>query len=381
MSGIVVVLLVLSSATESLADKLPCEDVPQALKRGLNEERQKRWGPAASAYFQVVWDCPNSEGAPGAGLGLGRSRVRMGRVHDGLLQLQRVQDLYPDSPEAARARNLITLYFRLYGTRSLKLPLSYERDDTFQMDQHKELRDVDMIRVGSARLHAISDDTALVLTKTGRLLQAKSVSRARSLFVDDQDRVLIAGERHVLEGGAVYDGFSTLEPDGPRLLDRIRLAARDCSGNLLLYDSRQKRVLRFRHDATALGAFPDLTPREVERMEVDPSCRVLLYEKKEKEVVVYSSDGHVIARVPTRTKRYELKKLADIALDPYGNLYLLNRDPAQLAIFDPSYKLIAVLGSESLGHGTLEKPTSLDVGASGELFIYDDAKKEIIRLH
>ncbi len=263
----------------------------------------------------------------------------------------------------------------------MNLPLSYERDGTFQMEQHKELRDVSMVRVGSAQLHAITDDTALVLTKAGRVQQAKSVSRAKSLFVDDQDRVLIAGERHVLAGGAVLDGFSTPEPDGPRLLDRIELAARDCSDNLLLYDSRLKSVLRFRQDGTALGPFPDTTSRDVERIEMDPSCRVLLHDKKEREVAVYSPEGRLVARVPTRTKQYELKALADIALDPYGNLYLLNRDPAQLAIFDPSFSLIAVLSSESLGDGALESPTSLDVGASGELFIYDNGRKEIIRFH
>ena len=50
-------------------------------------------------------------------------------------------------------------------------------------------------------------------------------------------------------------------------------------------------------------------------------------------------------------------------------------------VFDGAYQFVAVLSETNLGGGALQKPTSLDVDASGDLYVYDDKEKTIVRLH
>ena len=70
----------------------------------------------------------------------------------------------------------------------------------------------------------------------------------------------------------------------------------------------------------------------------------------------------------------------DIAIDPAGYIYLLDQDRAQVAVFDAFYRFIALLGPQELGNGAVAKPISLDVDASGDLYIFDDKEKTLVRL-
>jgi DNA-binding beta-propeller fold protein YncE len=76
-----------------------------------------------------------------------------------------------------------------------------------------------------------------------------------------------------------------------------------------------------------------------------------------------------------------LKKAVDVAIDPAGYLYVLDEDQAKIAVFDAAYQFVTLLGAPNLGGGVLSKPVSLDVDASGDLYVYDDKEKALLHFH
>jgi hypothetical protein len=50
-------------------------------------------------------------------------------------------------------------------------------------------------------------------------------------------------------------------------------------------------------------------------------------------------------------------------------------------VFDASYQFVTLLTQQNLGGGALTKPVTLDVDASGDLYVYDEKEKAIVHLH
>ena len=114
---------------------------------------------------------------------------------------------------------------------------------------------------------------------------------------------------------------------------------------------------------------------------MDPVGNLLLLDKRDRDVSVLSPEGRTIARIQTQKGQAAMKKAVDIALDPAGNLYVLDEEGAKIAVFDASYQFVTLLTPQSLGGGSLTKPVTLDVDASGDLYVYDEKEKAIVHLH
>jgi len=114
---------------------------------------------------------------------------------------------------------------------------------------------------------------------------------------------------------------------------------------------------------------------------LDKNGNIIFLEKKDRTVAVYSPAGRRLARIQRRGEKWDLKKPVDFAVDPAGYFYLLDEDLSQIVVFDPSYKFVVLLSSQSLGGGVLKKPVALDVDSSGDIYVYDDGAKALLRFH
>ncbi len=98
-------------------------------------------------------------------------------------------------------------------------------------------------------------------------------------------------------------------------------------------------------------------------------------------MAIYRPDGQPLGNIPLKGEGFEFKRPVDMALDPAGFLYVLDQDSGQLAVYDPTQKLVVRLTPAELGGSALRKPNAIDVNESGDLFIYDDNLKSVVRLH
>ncbi len=358
--------------------------IPAALyTTGVALERQGKFQEAVDSYFQVVVEHPGSEWTAGAQLAVGRSSVRLGNPMEAMTELQQVRNLYPDSAEAEEALDWLTLLYRFYGGPSLGQPVRYRRDVAFMAQLRDKFKDVKTLRISISGIHVLERGRKRVLTfdRDGKLAGTIGSADPYDMFIDPRGGVIVTNSKGLTIGGQPAVFAVPGDEKGPKQLEKIRVAVRDRLAEVYLYDEKQKQILRFDAAGKLLGPFPDSNRREVLRMEIDRNGNILVLDKKDRDVVVFSPSGRTIARLKKNGSSWSFKKPVDIALDPAGYLYLLDQDQAQVAVFDGSYNFVTLLNTQSLGGGVLQKPVTLDVDASGDLYVYDDKEKAIIRLH
>ena len=357
--------------------------IPAALySTGRALERQAKFQEAVDAYFQVIVDHPTSDWSAGAQLGVGRSAVRQGQPMEAMAQFQQVRNVYPDTTEAESALDWLTLLYRYYGAPTLGKPIAFKRDGAFKGALADKFKDVKAVRVSPEGIHVLERGRKRVLTfdRSGNLASTKGAGDANGLSVDPRDQLVVATDKSVVLDGKPQI-FTVPSDDGPEPLEKIKWATRDRLGEVYIFDEKQKQILRFSDSGELIGAFPDNSPREALALEVDNRGNLVVLEKKNRDVMVYSPEGRPLTKIATkRGGPVTLKKAVDIALDPAGYLYILDEDEAQIAVFDAAYQYLTTLTAQSLG-GALEKPKTMDVDASGDLYVYDDKPKAIIRLH
>ncbi len=357
--------------------------IPAAIySTGFALERQGNFRDAVDVYFQVILDHPGSDWSAGAQLGVGRSSVWQGEPLEAMAQFQEVRNNYPESVEATEALNWLTLLYRFYGAPRPGQSVNFRRDPAFRAALADKFKDVKAVRVSANGIHVLERGRKRVVTfdRTGKLASTKGAVDPYSLVVDPRGQLVIANNKGVVIEGQPK-AFNVPTKDGPEQLDKIRAAARDRLGEVYIFDEKRKTVLRFNESGEFLGAFPDNSKREVLVLEIDKNGNLVMLMKSDRSVHVYNQAGRTLARITTKKGGPNLKKAVDIALDPAGFLYILDQDRAQIAVFDASYKFLVMLTAQNLGGGALSKPTSLDVDASGDLYVYDDKEKALIRFH
>jgi TolA-binding protein len=357
--------------------------VPAArYETGTALERQELWEEAADAYFSVISDHPTSRWAPGAQLAMGRCAVRLDQPLQAMLEIQQVRNRYPGSPEAEEALAWLTLLYRFYGYPRIDRPIAYEADTTFVPALSDEFDDVETVRVSSQGIHVLERGRKRLLTfdAGGKLTGTTSAAEPRGLSISSGDMTVLSNERGLLIGGKPFV-VAVPDEDGPKPLEHIRRAVRNRLGDLFIYDDDEEGILRFNASGALVGPFPDAASREVLRMELDAQGNVIILEERDRVITVYSPAGELVARIERRGREWELDRPTDIAVDPAGYFYVLDERDVQVAVFDPSYRFLTLLTTENLGGGVLEKPITFDVDRFGDIYVYDEEEKELIRLH
>ena len=352
---------------------------PALTATGLALERLGRWQEAVDVYSQVVSEHTNSHSAPGAQVGIGRSTVRLGDPFQGMLELQRARNQWPDSAESASALDLLTLVFRFYANPRFGRPVSFQKDPAFT-PQVQKFKDVLAVRLAPTGIHVLEkgNKRVAIFDKSGKLTRTQAAAGARTLSIDPQGIPVVASQKALIIGGRAMV-LKVPDEKGPKPLEKIRAATRDRFGDLYVYDESQRKVLRFDPSGNLKGAFPDTTPREVLLLDVDSLGNIMILDKKDRGLEVFTTDGVRTARLSKRGAKWDLKKPVDVAVGPAGYVYMLDESTAQVVVFDPSYQFVTLLSASNLGGGALSKPKTLDVDGTGALYVYDDKAKTIIR--
>jgi sugar lactone lactonase YvrE len=146
------------------------------------------------------------------------------------------------------------------------------------------------------------------------------------------------------------------------------------SGERLVADRATRAVYRFSDTGTFVSPFASV---RATRIAVGPSDRVALLDRDNRSVVVLDRRGITLVRIPQRGEGYELASPADVAFDPLGHLYVLDR--SSVLVFAPGgQKPLATFADPARPTSGLREATALAVDAAARLFVYDDGAGRIL---
>jgi hypothetical protein len=209
----------------------------------------------------------------------------------------------------------------------------------------------------------------------GKMSSSVAAMDPRSLALAPGGDLVVAAKLAVRVGPKNIKSFNlpTEKPEEKDPLDRIEAAVLTPGGSILVADGKRKRIYRFDGEDKYLGPFPDAKEREITRMVLDGEGGIVLLDRDLRTISVVDETGRVLRSVATRGTGWELRKPADVAADPFRNLYVADEE-AGVLIFSPNGQLLG-----SITGGELRKPVALTLDPAGAVIVYDERAQKVLR--
>ena len=349
--------------------------VPAALYYSGEAQRIARRPDAALEQDrQVVMRYPSSLWAARAELGSAICLTASGRAPRAMEALQRVRARFPGTPEAAQALAWNTILYRLY-LRPPAQPAFVFSSRVIPPTPGK-LKDVEAI-VADRR------DILLVATKNGVTafdgkgapVRSFGGPEPRSLFLDRTGRPVVAQKTTIQSEGGAAILLSVPKPGStPRELDGIPAGVALTTGDYVLVDRQARGLARFGRDGKYVAAF---APLNASRLAINPLDDIAAIDREAKAIGVLDRDGKPLFKILSKGPGYELDEPSDLAWDPLGHLYVLDRGARSVFVFGPQGKLVVAFTTSEKAAGALRRPTAFTLDSAGRLLIYDDREERV----
>ncbi|MCM2255391.1 MAG: tetratricopeptide repeat protein [Vicinamibacteria bacterium] len=349
--------------------------VPRALR--ASAEAQRRIGALQDAAFlarRVALEYPASDAAPEAQYLVGHCLALQGEARRAIEEFQQVRNRFPESPAAAAALLRTTSLWRLHGAGRAVFTV----DAAWTVGGGELLKDVAGLAVAhDGTLWIASGKTKSVVPfdaqgKMGPSLPGPDVQSLS--FAADGDLV-IAGKLGLRLGPRDVKTFAVPgnKPGEMKPLEEVRAGLRLADGSLLVADAGRKGMHRFDAAGAYKGVFGDAKEREVTRLALSTEREVVALSKNLKAIEVFDDRGKLLRTYGPRGGGYELRKPADVAIDPYGNLYVADEELGVL-VLSRAGQLLATLSGEEL-----KRPQAVALDPSGAILVYDARGQRVVR--
>ncbi len=351
------------------------EWVPKALYASAIAQRKAgRSQEAVEAGRRVFLEYPNSEAAPAAHFEVGHALALLGEPRAAMEEYQQIRNRFGGSEWAPRALDRITALYRLYGSGKP----SFAADPSFTLGAGDVLKDVRALLMTPARTLWVASDkvkSVVPFSPEGKMGASVPGIDLGSLALSPSGDLLASARLGVRLGPRDVRSYTipTDKPGVPEPLERIQAAVMTPFGFTLVADGKKKRIYRFDSRQQYQGLFLDSKDRDVTRMAVDGEGGIVVLDEDARSVQVFDESGRLLRSIPSRGAGYELRRPADVIVDPCRNFYLADRE-AGVLIFSPQGQLLA-----SISGPELRRPTALTLDPSGAVLVYDEKAERVLR--
>ncbi len=343
-------------------------DPAEALFRLAEEARVSgRAEEAIGKYLRVVAEHPASPWAARSGLEAARSMVGQGMWAPAMRQMQEVYARFPESGEAEQALERNTILHRL-RLRQGQPVFRYART---AVDGQALRRVVDVDMDSGGRVYIATRQSLAVFNESGALVRTEPGDDIRGLAMQ-ADAPALFYERGLRTGPSALVPIAV--PDQNRLREVDIQAGAVTAGEMLIADRRTKAI----HRVSPSGAYLSrLASVDAVRMAVGPQGQVAVIERETRVVHLITADGKT-RPLPAVGPGYLLRGPIDVAFDPLGQLYVLERD--SVVVFAATGELLSVFTS-SAAAGAFRTAVALHVDGAGRLYVYDDDSARLQVFH
>jgi hypothetical protein len=98
---------------------------------------------------------------------------------------------------------------------------------------------------------------------------------------------------------------------------------------------------------------------------------IAIVDRESKAITIFDRDGATLARIPARGTSYQLNNPIDLAFDPLGHLFVLDRSRTSIFVFGPGQQLLATIPTAG------REPRALTIDSAGRLYVFDEGVQAI----
>lgn len=322
---------------------------------------------AIERYHVVAAQYRRSPFAPRAIVDAAAVYVRRGDPVRAMMLLQEVRRDYAASAEAVRAIEGLTVLHRLYVRAPDRPAFIYQRAITGPGGRLRDVRDIG-VPPGSEHIMVATRIGVQELDRAGAIVRTIDAPDPKAVVFDPAGHVVTVHDRGTLRAeGRPPLVLSTARNDGRLQPIDIDAAGTTSGGDMIVANRSQKTLVRFSADGRPRGEIAKAIGAR--RLAVDPSDELAALDTDAKAIVFLARDGRVLGRLTERGADYQFREPVDIAFDPFGHLYVLDR--GRVLVFAPhGERLITTFSVEERAPGAFPNATALALDAAGRLYLY-----------
>jgi TolA-binding protein len=332
---------------------------------------------ATARYREVTGKYPRSFWSARAQIGMALTLARSGQPARAIEELQRVRVRFPDSREAASAAGLNTILYRLYILPATNRPSYAYANKTLGGGPTGKVKNLVALAFGPSDNAAMASESSISFyDKAGTLSRSLTVNPTYGVSFGPDGRPVVAGKGSVRFDPDPPILLSTPKPDKtPRPLDEIRAAVVQKTGDLLVADADSKSVQRFGSSGRYIGPFVGI---DASRLAINALDQTLILDRDTKSVVLVDRGGKTLRKLVNKGTGYEFKNPVDISFDPFGHIYVLDRDSASVYVFTSNGNLVVSFNVPEKNPGAFRKARALALDSAGRLYVYDERTENVL---
>lgn len=335
----------------------------------------RRYEEAVERYRDLGLRYPVSVWTARAWLAQAICLVQLGRPQQAMAGLQRVRSLQPNSTEAAVALRWNSILYRLYVRPPAAPPYSYA--GRMLGAPTTKFKGVAAIAVDERDEVLLAHNSGVsVFDAKGSLVRSIPADDPSALFMTPQGVPVVVRDGVLTPEASDSMTLSVPNQDGKaRLVDEVSGAVATSRGDVLIGDKKSKAILQFAADGTYLKAFSSNI--EASRLAVNSLDDVAAVEASGKSIAIFDRDGKSIGRVMAKGPTYQWGNPVDVAFDPFGHLYVLDRDRSTVLIFNPQGSLTTYFSIPDKTPGAFRRAAALGLDSAGRLYIFDEQAQHV----
>ena len=343
------------------------------------ERKSEMFQDAIDRLYILINAYPNDDIADVAQFDLGTNYYFLGDYVKSMREYQKVREVYPDSFLSDKAKDHITLIFRLHFNRAKGRPVFFP-DDDFKFSQKTTLDDPIYLQ------HSEGLKFFLVDRGSGKVQQINE--RGKTVYSETTRRPTmmkenITGKRFLLRDGRVRNTRGSIElrvstSSENYDLREVKSFALSGENDLYIFDEGRAGLYRFTQQGKFLWQFKNESFRDLWDMEVNSFGNLYTLNGSERKLTKYEPvQNRRLGGYGPMISGIELRDPVCLEIDELDNLYILDRRLKGVFVLDRKGKLLA----RYYFANEIREARSMAVDSSGAIYLLDRREKDIYRYH
>jgi tetratricopeptide (TPR) repeat protein len=328
---------------------------------------------ALRRYRKIELDFPSSPIISKVHIGAGTVLASTGQLNAAMEEFQRART--GGDADATTALSRLTVLYRLYVRPPEINIFTYNAKDGMLMGKVSDV--ISMLAPAQDTLYYATKSSVATIKPPRSTDAPPQAAKPRGLALDRSGRPVVIEEGTLKRKGDASP-LTLKVPDGnsAKLLDDVDAAVQLKSGDWLVTSGNDRGIDRFTIDGRHLGTFAKVG--HAVRLAVNEFDEVATIDRDQKKIDLFDPTGKVIRSMPLRAEGYEIRNPMDLAFDPMGHLYVLDR--SSVFVFSPYRQPSAFLrrvADPENSPGAFRDATAFAVDLMGRMYVSDDRTKQI----